>query len=240
MKSPKNSSIRQTCLGVFGKYWQPGKVKTRLASRIGDQSASSVYLAFLRTILKRFAQVADHRVLAYSPSNRKREFAALGGECWELVPQVADDCRAEPDLGQRMKDFFDLRFRQGNGRVVLIGSDAPTVPLDFVEQAFAALAEQQAVVGPAEDGGYYLVGMSQFEPRIFDNIQWSTRHVFEQTIARFRELNLSYSALPEGNDVDDLQDLLRLRKELRDARPPDAHCARLLAELDGLLKELPL
>lgn len=240
MKTPQNSSARQTCLGVFGKYWQAGQVKTRLANGIGNQLASTVYQALLRTILARFSHVADRRVLAYWPCDRQQEFAELAGKHWLLTPQVAENNVAGHDLGQRMKDFFDLQFRRGVGQVVLIGSDSPTLPVDFVEQAFAALAEQQAVIGPAADGGYYLIGMRLFEPRIFDNIQWSTALVYGQTLARFQELNLSFCALPQWHDVDDLQDLLRVRNELHDSQTRDVYCDRLLAELDGLLNELPL
>jgi rSAM/selenodomain-associated transferase 1 len=142
------------------------------------------------------------------------------GAFWSLEPQ------AEGDLGARMRAFFEWAFASGATRVVLIGSDSPTLPIPFVEEAFAALAQHPVVLGPTLDGGYYLVGAdcqsvgeavlrpAASVPPIFERIDWSTSAVFEQTVERLRAAGLPYHVLPPWYDVDELADLARLKQEL--------------------------
>lgn len=196
------------CFGIFAKYWEPGKVKTRLAATLGSQSASELYRLFVTTLLARFRQCADTRVLCFTPQEQADAFALFADADWTARPQ------ATGDLGSRMRSFFDDCFRNGAERVVLIGSDSPTIPQEHVESAFRLLHETDVVLGPAEDGGYYLVGASRNVAGIFENIDWSTARVWEQTVARLGELQLSYEVLPQWYDVDQSNDLERLRDEL--------------------------
>ena len=212
--------------GIFAKYWEPGKVKTRLATALGSQSASDIYRVFVRTLVERFRRCADSRVLCYSPPERARAFEVLAGEDWIARPQAADD------LGGRMRSYFDCCFQDGAKRVVLIGSDSPTLPSEYVESAFRLLGETDVVLGPAEDGGYYLIGASRNVPRIFEGIDWSTARVCEQTIARLGELHLSYESLPQWYDVDELTDLGRLRDELLQTPSDDPALSELLAAIN--------
>lgn len=216
--------------GVFAKYWEPGRVKTRLAATVGDQSASVVYCQFLRFLVRRFDQCGDIRIVCFTPEDRSEPFAELGGNHWKAVPQ------ATGNLGQRMAAYFDSCFDQGAKRVVLIGSDSPTLPLEHVESAFQVLSSADVVLGPTDDGGYYLVGMSRNVNEIFSDIDWSTPRVWEQTVARLAELGLSYEVLPGWYDVDDESDLRRLQHELQSDSTVDPAASDLLAAIHSALQ----
>jgi rSAM/selenodomain-associated transferase 1 len=198
-------------LAVFAKYWQPGAVKTRLARGIGAESAAALHRQFLRTLLQRFSAVAAARVLVYSPAERERDFAGLAEgarDSWQLEPQSAGD------LGQRMAACFQSAFRQGCERVVLIGSDSPTLPVSWITQAFDELATYPVVLGPSSDGGYYLVGASRTVPPIFEDIRWGTDAVWDQTLRRLDAAGIPVALLAAWYDVDEVEDLRRLAAEL--------------------------
>ena len=217
--------------GVFSKYWQPGYVKTRLAADIGFEPAARLHRLSLETLLRRFSGVADRRVLSFTPADRAGEFAALVESHglpghWSLEPQAAGD------LGKRIEHYFACAFARGARRVILIGSDSPTLPEAFVVEAFDRLTTVDAVIGPTADGGYYLIGLSRQLPRLFDDVAWSTPAVLEQTLDRFRASSCAHHILPSWYDVDTLADLVRLRSEL--AGEP----ARDLVPLRQLVEEL--
>jgi rSAM/selenodomain-associated transferase 1 len=203
-------------LAIFAKYWEPGRAKTRLARDLGSAAACRLSRAFLVTALQRLAQVADRRTLVFAPADRRTEFAALAASEWSLVEQ------AEGDLGARLKQFFTSALRTENDRFVLIGADSPTLPLAYVEQAFRLLESYPVVLGPAADGGYYLVGARHRPPPIFDRIDWSTSAVWRQTLDRLREAECPYAELPPWYDVDELADFERLRAELAAHRSDSA------------------
>src|SRR5579863_5368109 len=199
--------------GVFAKHWKPGEVKTRLAADIGVEPAALLHRLSLEALVRRFSGVAEHRVLAFTPPDRAGEFAALveshgSPGHWSLEPQAAGD------LGKRIEHHFARAFARGAQRVVLVGSDSPTLPEGFVVEAFDRLSAVDAVVGPTADGGYYLIGLSRRVPCLFDDIAWSTPAVMRQTIERFDSAPCSYHVLPPWYDVDTLADLVRLRGEL--------------------------
>ena len=197
-------------LGVFARYWSPGKVKTRLARTIGDEAAAEIYRASLAVTLDRFSAAGDVRTVAFTPLERQAEMQAFAGTCWIARPQ------ASGDLGQRIEHYFSEAFARGATRIVLIGSDSPTLPIAFVYDAWRQLADAPVVLGPAQDGGYYLVGLSQPLPALFADIAWSTPLVWSQTVARLQQLSVSWTKLPPWHDFDDQSDLRRLRTELAD------------------------
>ena len=215
------------CFGIFAKYWEPGKVKTRLAATLGNEPASQIYRLFVSTLVSRFRHCADIRELCFTPQEQADAFALLAGAAWTIKAQ------SRGDLGSRMASFFEDSFRAGADRVVLIGSDSPTLPVEYVESAFRLLRESDVVLGPTEDGGYYLVGASRNAVGIFQNIEWSTSRVWEQTVARLHELQLSYQSLPQWYDVDELADLVRLRDELRELSSDNVALNALAAAIDG-------
>ena len=200
-------------LGVFAKFWAPGQVKTRLARDLGPATAAEIYRASLETTLARLRGAADCGVLCYSPPERHAEFAAIAGDWWQCEPQ------SEGDLGARMAAYFEKAFAADMRRVVLIGSDSPTLPLSHLHAAFAALSTHGAVLGKATDGGYYLIGLADPCPEIFTDIAWSTPEVWQQTTSRLDQLGTSWQALDTWSDFDDLDSLHALRSELANMQP---------------------
>lgn len=198
-----------TQLGIFAKHWQPGAVKTRLAASIGPEAAASLQFHFVQTLLSRCQNIADRYVLCFTPANSVDKFRQLNLGCWTLEPQ------ASGDLGSRMQYYFSAALAtHDTPRIVLIGSDSPDLPLEYLAEAFDALRDFPVVLGPTVDGGYYLIGLSQAVPPIFDNIAWSTPEVWPQTIARLTAAGIPYHVLPQWYDVDDLAGLRRLHDSL--------------------------
>ena len=186
-------------LGLFAKRPQPGRVKTRLAAATSPEWAAAVAEAFLRDTLDRLTAVAARRVLAFAPPDARAYFADLAGGRFDLTPQ------RDGDLGQRMAAFFQEQFAGGAGAVVLVGADSPTLPVAFVEQAFRELGWADIVLGPATDGGYYLVGCAQTPP-VFDGIDWGSSTVLRDTATRLDDAAGRLAVLPPWYDVDTLDD----------------------------------
>jgi rSAM/selenodomain-associated transferase 1 len=176
-------------------------------------------------MLDRLGGLAERQELCYWPPQRKQEFREVAPAGWAIAPQVAGD------LGQRMEAFFERAFASGARRVVLIGSDTPTLPRGYIEQGLVRLSRVSAVLGPSGDCGYYLVGARGHAPPIFRNVKWSTPRVWEQTIDALERAGLrrgeGYATLPPWNDVDTMDDLRALHRELRTALAEDASLVRL-------------
>ncbi len=226
-------------LGIFVKNPQAGQVKTRLGRTLGGEAAAEVYAAFVDDLLDRMRSVADHRILAYAPqSPEAREFFLdLAGEDFELWSQP------EGDLGVRMQAFFDASFVGGAERVVLIGSDAPDLPVRYIVQAFAELRRTDCVLGPAVDGGYYLIGQRAPGRAVFSGVDWSGAGVLDQTAQRIAVLGASLELLPPWYDIDTADDLRMLRGHLAAGdvagRPPELPRTReVLQRLQGALDRL--
>lgn len=165
-------------LGLFAKRPLAGQVKTRLAAATSPAWAAQVADAFLHDTLARLEGVAADRVLAFAPDDENAYFASVVGERYRLTLQ------GDGDLGRRMERFFSEQLATGAERVVLVGADSPTLPLDFITQAFRELERADVVLGPATDGGYYLIGLARRLPPIFDGISWSGPQVLAETVAR--------------------------------------------------------
>ncbi len=195
-------------LGMFAKYWEPGTVKTRLAATVGNEAAAELHHAFVRTLVHRLQHRADRRLLCFAPPEPRDAFKTIAAGAWSIAPQ------SEGDLGARMRNFFDTAFAAGATRVVLIGSDSPSLPAEYIDQAFEHLATQQVVLGPAEDGGYYLIGGAGRTPDVFEGVTWSSGEVWNQTVARLNAAGVSFAQLPMWYDVDQWSDLKRLSSDL--------------------------
>ena len=219
-------------LGLFAKYWEPGQVKTRLAASIGDTAASHLHRAFLASSLATFESFPAKRVLAYWPVGRQSEFAQLAGPNWNLWPQQAGD------LGARMAAYFAAAVKDGQERTVLIGSDSPTLPIAMVQDAFDRLKQHDVVIGPARDGGYYLLGCRAIVPDIFQEVAWGSGQVFAQTIQQLDSMSLSYSVLAPWYDIDHLEDLHTLHQELADRPSPQSPNSNLAAAVDQVISKL--
>lgn len=196
-------------LGVFAKYPRPGSVKTRLADHIGAESACQIYEQFLAIILQRFVHFADQRILACWPPQAISEFSTSSTAGWQVAAQRG------ADLGARMESFFQDAMAAGAERVVVIGSDSPTLPAPHVEEALERLREVPVVLGPSDDGGYYLLGLRREIPPIFADMPWSSAQVWSETVRRLRGCGLPFAELAPWYDVDNAEDLNRLAQELR-------------------------
>jgi uncharacterized protein len=190
----------QPALIIFVKNPELGKVKTRLASTLGDAQALRIYEALLghtRTVVQ---AVPAQRLLFYS------DFIATD-DAWpdsdfEKFLQTAGW------LGERMSSAFATAFIEG-GPVLIVGSDCAQLTTGIVEQALAALQDHDFVLGPAEDGGYYLLGMQHYHPEVFNDIAWSTERVFDQTVAILQNHSWSYALTPTLSDIDFEEDWVK-------------------------------
>jgi rSAM/selenodomain-associated transferase 1 len=181
-------------LGLFAKWPAPGAAKTRLCAGRPAEWGARVARAFLLDTLERLAGVGDRRVLAFAPPAAQADFAALVRGCFALAPQAAGD------LGERLVRFAAEQFAAGAGSLVLVGADSPTLPVEYVERAFAELGRADVVLGPATDGGYYLIGFGSRVPPVFDGIAWGTSRTLADTVARLAGWRLAL--LPPWYDVD--------------------------------------
>lgn len=188
---------------VFVRAPVRGRVKTRLAREMGDDAALRVY--------RRLAEhtVAQAMRLARGEGVEVRVHHVGAGEIvreW-LGPGPVYLPQAEGDLGERMREAFARAFADGHGRVAIVGSDLPGLDAGLLRRAFALLDRHAAVLGPAADGGYYLLGLRALPPGIFDGIAWSTPAVLAQTLARFRAIGIEPARLEVLRDVDEAADL---------------------------------
>ncbi|HKB37442.1 MAG TPA: TIGR04282 family arsenosugar biosynthesis glycosyltransferase [Gemmataceae bacterium] len=187
-------------LGIFAKWPAPGQVKTRLAAVASDGWDARVATAFLADTLDRLAQIDARRLLAFAPTEEEVSFAELARGRYELIPQ------GPGDLGERLARFVAASLGEGAAAVVVVGTDSPTLPPAFVEQAFEELRHADIVLGPATDGGYYLVGCRRFHPSLFSAIDWSGTSVLRQTVERLTDPAWRLAVLPPWYDIDDFQD----------------------------------
>jgi rSAM/selenodomain-associated transferase 1 len=192
-------------LALFAKQPHGGEVKTRLAAASSAKWAADVAEAFLLDVVDRFAATADERFLVFTPSHAAEWFRAIAGVRYRISPQ------ANGDLGMRLGSFFRERFRSEQERIVILGTDSPTVPAALVEQAFEELKTADVVLGPAMDGGYYLLGCARKLPPIFEGVAWGSPTVLADTLARLADRAWRVALLPPWYDVDTLDDWHLLR-----------------------------
>jgi rSAM/selenodomain-associated transferase 1 len=226
--------IGMRVVGVFAKYWSAGGVKTRLAAELGTAAATEFYRRMLAAVLQRVrGAVVDEgaaAVIAFAPAAAEPAFAAAAPQ-WELQPQV------DGDLGQRLATFFQQQFDRGATRVVVVGSDCLDVDADVIASAWSLLDVVPIVWGPASDGGYYLVGLSQPVPALFQDIPWSTDQVLRQSQARAATAGLTQGLLPPLEDIDDDASLRRWCARHRDAN--DESLRQLAAWAERLSRHGP-
>ena len=220
-------------LAVMTKAPRAGQVKTRLVPPLSPQEAAELNICFLRDTAVAIGKALSptvRGVAVYTPLGAESAYNdILPGE-FKLLPQRGDG------FGERLTFAAEDLFKCGFSSVCLIDSDSPTVSGEIYAKATELLsqADDCLVLGPSDDGGYYLIGLNQNRPQLFQQIDWSTERVLEQTKARARELKLDVSLLPTGYDVDDAATLRRLGEELLSGDSPPAialHSRKFLAEL---------
>jgi len=204
----KDSS--ENILIVFLKYPKAGEVKRRLAADIGKKEAASLYKEFTEFILGEVKSDCYRIIIFYTPQSREKEVRSWLGDGFEYCPQQGSD------LGERMQAAFKLVFDKGAKRAVIIGTDNPLVDRNILSEAFGKLRQNQAVIGPCLDGGYYLLGLSSYSNEIFKDIAWGTDEVFEKTIGKLKQAGFKYEVLKKEFDIDNLEDIKLLEKELKE------------------------
>lgn len=194
------------CLTVMAKQPLRGKVKTRIAAVLGADQAAELYRCALQDTLALALSIADvARVLSYAPptGTSRRYFEQVAAD-FALIPQEG------ATLGKRISGILGPLLKNYSS-VVLIGSDSPDLPAEFITRAFEILrGTADVVLGPANDGGYYLLGMRSMQPILFERIHWSTAVVAQQTRARAAEAGLNMADLPPWHDLDTVADLQAL------------------------------
>jgi rSAM/selenodomain-associated transferase 1 len=209
-------------LAVMTKAPRPGEVKTRLTPPLTPQEAAELNTCFLRDIAATLGRVAREEnaqeVAVYTPFGTEKYFGEILPAEFELLTQRGDA------LGERLIFATEDLFALGFEAICLINSDSPTVPPRVFAQAIQILStqEDQIVLGPSEDGGYYLIGLNKMQSALFENIRWSTDRVLDQTRARAQDNGLKVHLLPPWYDVDNGS---ALRQLCRDLFAPNASAA---------------
>ena len=234
-----NIPVGLCALAVMTKAPRAGQVKTRLTPPLTPQEAASLNICFLRDTTEAIAHISRAEpargIAVYTPVGEEEAFAGIVPDEFDLLAQRGDTFTER--LIFAITDLLALGFES----VCLINSDSPTVPPSVFAQAARVLSKQEDVVvlGPSDDGGYYLIGLKKLHRSLFENIAWSTERVLEQTIERAQESALEVHLLPPWYDVDDSATLHRLCRELftMNGRAPEAYPAPATRKyLDELLK----
>ncbi|MCR9287450.1 TIGR04282 family arsenosugar biosynthesis glycosyltransferase [Saprospiraceae bacterium] len=189
---------------IFIKNIEKGKVKTRLAATVGEERALQIYQALVGHTRKVGLGIDVTRYLFYSSYLERDDWSS---DDFEKYLQEGKD------LGIRMVNAFKKAFEK-NEKVIIIGSDCASLTSDILKEAFGLLNNHDFVIGPAQDGGYYLIGMNAFEPSVFENMEWSTETVFKKTIEKIKVLNKRYALLPTLSDIDYEEDWLKYGWEI--------------------------
>ncbi len=189
----------KNCLIIFTRKPEIGKVKTRLAKGVGNDKALKIYVHLLKHTAEISSQVKAQKQVWYTNSIEEKDI--WNDDLFEKFVQT------EGDLGLKMKSAFEYNFNQGYKKVVIIGTDLLDFDKETIKKAYQLLDENEVVFGPAEDGGYYLLGMNHFIPEIFENIEWSTEKVLQQSLEQLKHKKVSL--LEEKNDIDFKDDALR-------------------------------
>ncbi|MFC2086189.1 TIGR04282 family arsenosugar biosynthesis glycosyltransferase [Bacteroidota bacterium] len=184
---------------VFIKNPVLGQVKQQLAEKIGDENALKVYENLLEHTFKVTTKVEALKAVYYSDFIPGSDFWSVEGFEQYLQKGL--------DFGVRMENAFIEGFQKGYERIVLVGSDIINLRTGIINKAFRYLSHNHSVIGPAQDGGYYLIGLSEINEDIFRNKKWSTNTIFKDTIADFQDAELDYKLLPVLNDIDTVEDL---------------------------------
>jgi uncharacterized protein len=184
---------------IFLKAPRPGLVKTRLAQALGPEAAARIYQQLAAMLMKSLNELEPVE-LRFAPDDAFPEIRPWLRPGWTALPQ------GEGDLGKRLLRAFEEAFERGSRRVVVIGSDCPGITPEDIHHAWTALLRNELVLGPACDGGYWLIGLNRLLPELFEGISWSTAGVLGQTESRAHTAGASWIRLRELSDIDTVED----------------------------------
>ncbi|GAA4238626.1 TIGR04282 family arsenosugar biosynthesis glycosyltransferase [Postechiella marina] len=189
--------MNKTLVIVFVKNIKLGKVKTRLAKTIGNQGAFNVYSELVKVTEKATKNLNCDKHIYFSEAIVENQWP----NDYKTVQQGAN-------LGERMKNAFKNGFNAGYQRIILIGSDLPDIKSTHINAGLEKLKQSSAVFGPAQDGGYYLIGLSKMQEFIFENKPWSQEHLLKETLNELTKNKVTFSTLEVLNDIDTFEDLI--------------------------------
>jgi uncharacterized protein len=203
-------AVSKVAVAIMAKAPRAGGVKTRLCPPLRADEAAALYRCFLLDKIEAVGALADaHPVIAYTPEDAHAEVGAL-------APGFALAVQRGPDLGARLYTTLSGLLGAGHPAAIAVDSDTPTLPVEFLQQAVGLLSRPgpDVVLGPTEDGGYYLIGVRAAHRELFDDVPWSTSEVLQATLRRAATAGLRTACLPPWFDVDTAEDLERLRASL--------------------------
>ncbi len=214
----------RNCIVVMAREPTPGSTKTRLAAALGDLVAASLYEAFLLDTIATCRRVDARLLVSYAPDSpgAARYFRSI-------APEAVFAAQADAPFGARLAAGMQAAFDDGCERVAVIGSDIPHMESVWLDHAFASLDDHDVALGPTLDGGYYLLALRTPEPRLFEDIDWSSGRELGQTRSRASQLGLRVKDVQEAFDIDDLADLLALQALIQSSGPDT--CPRTAAAL---------
>lgn len=199
---------KHNTLVVVAKRPLPGQTKTRLCPPLSYAQAADLYECFLRDTLDLMHQVRDVQpVIGFLPEDARNYFQ-------HLAPDMQLTCQSGNSLGERLDHLLTEALLNGSQRAVVMDSDSPTLPAEYITQAFDHLADADVVIGPTRDGGYYLIGIKEPQPHLLRDVQMSTPDVLADTLALAKATGLTVSLLPAWYDVDTIDDLYSLDEEI--------------------------
>jgi len=204
--------MKRATIIVFAKEPLPGTVKTRLAPPLNDIEAAGFAGALIRDTINMVDSLKGpiKKELHCHPPGAIAYFERVSGPGWIVKPQKGKG------LGERLSNAFDDLLNKNGPPAVIIGTDSPGLPASFIDASIKALKEYDIVLGPASDGGFYLVGAKRYYPELLEKINWSTSSAFSDIIRNINSLKLTFHALPEWSDIDNIDDLLVFIKKMKD------------------------
>jgi rSAM/selenodomain-associated transferase 1 len=201
--APLADMADKRCVILFVKFPEAGKVKSRLAQDMDGDMVLRLYECMVLDTIDMLKLAAKPFRICFDPPEAQEHVRQWLGQDFSYMPQIGED------LGERMEQAFIRVFSEGVGEALLIGSDIPSLTAAMIDDAFQSLTSHGAVIGPANDGGYYLIGFkkSTFVLGIFHTMAWSTKTVFLETLGRLQRASLPVHWLPELTDIDTKEDV---------------------------------
>ena len=230
-----NKEHQKLLLVVVAKAPVPGEVKTRLYPKLTIDEATDLYRCFLQDRIKEIGRLTEiDLAISYTPEESKEYFSRFITNGFHLFPQRGKN------LGERLSNIFKDKLADKYDAVSIIDSDTPDLPRSIVQQSFQLLMSNgvDAVFGPCDDGGYYLVAMRRPQPDLFQHIPWSTEAVLAATLERANAIGLKAELLPRWNDLDTFEDLIefynRHRHQLSEKNWAGQHTLNYLSRIESI------
>lgn len=205
-KKTYRAAVKNSCILMFVKYPERGKVKSRLSISLDVNKVLNLYKSFVLDLIDTLKKGKYYFKIFFYPQMAKEEISAWLGEEYSYKPQTGKD------LGEKMMNAFKQTFEEGFQKVLIIGSDCPDLTNTVLHEAFESLKTHDAVIGPSFDGGYYLIGFKKktFLPDIFEELEWGASTVFKKTMATLKKNGYAVHILQKWRDIDRIKDLLCL------------------------------